>query len=73
VIENKTFAIFSGQPAEFTLGALPGSIAFLAASPNQIPSVLPGIISADIGAGFTTLTLVWAPSSAPAAGSTSAS
>jgi hypothetical protein len=61
VIENKTFAVFSGQPAEFTLGALPGSIALFAASPNQIPSVLPGIISADIGAGFTTLTLVLAP------------
>jgi hypothetical protein len=50
-----------GQPAGFTIGALPGSIAFLASSPNQIPSILPGVISADIGAGFTTLTLVASP------------
>ncbi len=61
VIDNHTVAVFGGQPADFTLGSLPGSIAFLAASPDQLPSVLPGIVSADIGAGFTTLSIVYAP------------
>ncbi len=54
----ETPLVFSGAPAELAIGALPGSTIFLASSPNLSPSVLPGLISADIGAGFTTITLV---------------
>lgn len=54
-------ALSIGTPAELTIGSLPGNVVFLAASPNQIPSVLPGIIESDIGAAFTTLTIVAAP------------
>ena len=58
VLLNKTPLVFSGVSGEFAIGALPGSAIFLAGSPNNTPSVLPGLISADIGAGFTTITLL---------------
>ncbi|MEM7308393.1 MAG: matrixin family metalloprotease [Planctomycetota bacterium] len=61
VINNKTELVFAGIPADFTIGAMPGSIAALAGSLDQIPSILPGIVSADIGAGFTSINLIAAP------------
>ncbi len=65
---NEAAVIFSGTNVDFTVGALPGSVVYLASSPDNTPSVLPGLISADIGAGFTTITLV-SISTGPADGS----
>jgi hypothetical protein len=61
---NSTPALQAGsgdEPITFinsvgvTLGGTPGALFFLAFSVDAIPSVLPGIVSLDIGNNFTTL------------------
>ena len=61
ILINQTPLVVVGQLAHFTVGAEPGAIAFVAASSSQIPSVLPGVIAADIGNNFLDITLVGAP------------
>jgi len=58
---NNTPFIVPPQQANLTIGGKPGDTVFLATSLDQIPSVLAGVIASDIGANFSTITLVGAP------------
>ncbi len=51
--EPVTFTTFSGL--EVTMGGTPGALHFLGFSVMDIPSVLPGIVSLEIGNNFTNL------------------
>ena len=44
--------------ASLTMGAAPGDVFALLASPSSVPSVLPGVLEADIGNGFGALYFV---------------
>ena len=57
-VEVSEALLFPGQTTELTLSATPGMTLLLAASFFDTPSVLPGLISADIGAGFSSLFLL---------------
>jgi hypothetical protein len=48
-----TFTTFSGL--EVTMGTTPGALFFLAYSTSNIPSVLPGLVSLEIGNNFLSL------------------
>lgn len=51
----------SAGAASLTMGAAPGDVFLLLASPSAVPSVLPGVLEADIGNGFQTLFFVTTP------------
>lgn len=55
---------------QLTMGGTPGALFILGFSMDDIPSVLPGLVSLDIGNGFTTLIQLGAPFPIGAAGST---
>jgi hypothetical protein len=52
---------YSASGVDLWVGAGPGDTAFLAVSPDTIPSVIPGLVSLDIGADFTSLFVLGAP------------
>jgi len=64
--EPVTFTSFGGL--DVTMGGTPGALHFLGVSTSPLPSVLPGVVSLEIGNNFTNLFQVGAATAIGAAG-----